>query len=483
MSTLSEVAYQIDPALWVRRVLGVEPAPWQIEFLRAPGGGSIIVLTARQAGKTTTAAWAIAFFMLFNPGSLSVIACPAQRQSGEAVRRVREILAKVGAELKSDHVYGLELKNGSRVLALPGSDDSIRGLTVDGWIVADEAARLSEDMIAALRPMRARCPQARFAMLSTAWSRTDPFWTVWQGDDPSWLRLTATADIPGLYRPEFLEQERRSLGEDVFRREYLGIPGGGQASPFTWELYERATHVHVPLVRPGPAFGPPLNDVRMWPGFSPQIIAHDVGRSRDRSTAVVGGDSPYGQRLLGIRDVEELPQGLFGSARASALATIDRRNHSNALIVADLSYDPTYLEVLHETFGSRVIGLQIARHGDGMTLERRPVKGGCVAVYTIGRTYLLELFHTQLQSDQIRFADGPAMRGAYQQLANLELEFRDSGMVYSCPVGLHDDLGISCAMLAWAARHPHLEGWMRNLRAAQRPRKPREKFNWGLACT
>jgi hypothetical protein len=112
-----------------------------------------------------------------------VIACPAQRQSAEAVRRVREALVKAGAKLVSDNVYGLELDNGSRVLALPGSDDSIRGLTVDGWIVADEAARLQTDLIAALRPMRARRPQARFAMLSTAWSRTDPFWTAWASDD------------------------------------------------------------------------------------------------------------------------------------------------------------------------------------------------------------------------------------------------------------------------------------------------------------
>jgi hypothetical protein len=81
------------------------------------------------------------------------------------VRRVREILIKVGAELRTDNVYALELKNGSRVLALPGNDDSIRGLTVDGWIVADEAAWLSVGLIAALGPMRARRPQARFAML------------------------------------------------------------------------------------------------------------------------------------------------------------------------------------------------------------------------------------------------------------------------------------------------------------------------------
>jgi hypothetical protein len=473
MSPQRELAYRIDPALWVREALGDEPQTWQEQFLRAPKGASIIALTARQVGKTTAAAWAIAHYALFTPGELSVIGCPTQPQSGEALRKVNEILIKAGAEFKSSTTYRLELANGSRVLALPGSDDSIRGLTVGGWIVADEAACISSDLIAALRPMRARRPEARFAMLSTAGSRSDPFWTVWADDDPAWLRLRATAESVSFFSEEFLRQERHELGENDFNREYLGIPGGGEASPFTWELYERAVHPQVPLVRAGPALGLPLNDVNKWPGFKPLIIAHDVGRSRDRSTAVVGGDSPYGQLLLGIRDAEELPQGLFGHARASALATIDRRNYSNALIVADLSFDPTYAEVLHETFGSRVIGLQISRYGDGTTFERRPVKGGMVPVYSIGRNYLLELLHRELQSDLVRFADGPATRRAYEQLANLELEFRDTGIIYTCPQGLHDDLGISCAMLCWAARHQDLQYWMRNLQNALRPPKKR----------
>jgi hypothetical protein len=257
MSKLRDVAYQVDPALWVRQVLGVEPELWQEQFLRSPRGASIIALTARQVGKTTTATWAIAHCMLFRPGGLSVIACPAQRQSKEAVRRVRDCLIQVNAELKSDNIYELELKNGSRVLALPSTDDSIRGLTVDGWIVADEAARLSSDLISALRPMRARCPQARFAMLSTAWSRTDPFWTAWVDGDPSWIRLKATADTVTFFSDEYLAQERRALGEHDFQREYFGIPLGATASPFSWELYERATQIHVPLVQPGPAFQPP----------------------------------------------------------------------------------------------------------------------------------------------------------------------------------------------------------------------------------
>jgi len=115
MNSSREIAYRLDPALWVREVLKVTPTPWQETFLRAPGGASILALTARQVGKTTTAAWAIANTMLFKPGSLSVIACPAQRQSAEAVRRVRADLHRVGAGFASDNVYGLELKNGSRV--------------------------------------------------------------------------------------------------------------------------------------------------------------------------------------------------------------------------------------------------------------------------------------------------------------------------------------------------------------------------------
>jgi hypothetical protein len=61
--------------------------------------------------------------------------------------------------------------------------------------------------------------------------------SAWAGDDPTWIRLQATADSDtALFTAEFLDQERRALGEHDFKREYLGIPGGGQASPFTWEL-------------------------------------------------------------------------------------------------------------------------------------------------------------------------------------------------------------------------------------------------------
>ena len=206
-----------------------------------------------------------------------------------------------------------------------------------------------------------------------------------------------------------------------------------------------------------------------WPYFKPLIIAHDVGRSRDRSTAVIGGNSPFQPRLLGIKELEELPQGLYGSARASALATIDRRYNSNALIVADLSTDETYGEVLFERYGPRLIGLQITRHGDGMEPQSRQVKGGQFLVYTIGRTYLFDLLYREMQNNKVRILDGPDSQRAFEQLTTLEVEVRQSGMIYNCPSGRHDDLAISCAMVVWAARHLHLAAWCRPLEP--RPRR------------
>ena len=189
MNTAREAAYRIDPALWMREVLGITPHDWQEKFLRAPRGASIAVLTARQVGKTTAAAVGNGAFCHVHAG-IAVGGCLSRAsQSAEALRKVRDMVLKAGAELITDNVYGLELANGSRVLALPGSEESIRGLTVDAWIVADEAAR----WIPILSPPCVRCGpsvrEARFAMLSTAWSRTDPFWSAWENDDPSWMRI------------------------------------------------------------------------------------------------------------------------------------------------------------------------------------------------------------------------------------------------------------------------------------------------------
>ena len=68
-----------------------------------------------------------------------------------------------------------------------------------------------------------------------------------------------------------------------------------------------------------------------------------------------------------------------------------------------------------------------------------------------------------MQDNKIRMLAGPESLRAYHQLTTLEIEYRQSGMIYDCPSGRHDDVAISCAMLVWAALHPHLAYWSRVL--------------------
>ena len=216
------------------------------------------------------------------------------------------------------------------------------------------------------------------------------------------------------------------------------------------------------------------DDPTTWP-MKIRLIAHDVGRSNDRSTAVVGGHCPLfsGARLLGVQQFAELPLGLYGSQLASALAGVDQTYNRDCLIIADLSNDATYVESLFDTFGQRVIGVQICRSGDGTAMDRRRVKHGAIPVYRVGRTFLLELLLAELRDRRIKFAKTAESARAFDQLAALEPEQRESGTVYKCPPGQHDDLAMSLAMLAWAAQHMHLEYWCQPIFDAHRPRRPK----------
>ncbi len=220
------------------------------------------------------------------------------------------------------------------------------------------------------------------------------------------------------------------------------------------------------------------DDPSTWLDIKPIIIAHDVARSRDRSTAVVGGLSYYQPKLFGIAHLEELPLGLAGSERANALAAVDRRYYSDCLIVADLSNDASYAEDLFYTFGCRVIGVHITWHGNGMEFERRRVAGGVIWVYSIGRTTLIEKYLAEMERGDMRIVNNEGSRRAFQQLADLEVVDKETGRFYNCVSGRHDDLGISCAMLAWAARHPHLPNWVRIYEQSRIIRKPKPKVSW-----
>jgi hypothetical protein len=98
-------------------------------------------------------------------------------------------------------------------------------LSIDGDLVVDEAARISDALCEAARPMLIRhADTARFSLLSTAWARQGFFYRVWtEGDPRDWFKIEATVDECRHSSSADLDRERRSMSPAAFAREYENV--------------------------------------------------------------------------------------------------------------------------------------------------------------------------------------------------------------------------------------------------------------------
>jgi hypothetical protein len=124
---------------------------------------------ARQLGKSTTVAALAAHTARYEPGALILCLSPGERQSAELHRKVKASLAALGlqgVDLEVDNILSTELANGSRLVALPGREDTIRGFSSARLLLVDEAARVRDDLYYAAAPML-EAGRGRLVALST----------------------------------------------------------------------------------------------------------------------------------------------------------------------------------------------------------------------------------------------------------------------------------------------------------------------------
>ena len=213
-----DLALALDPALLMSRC-GLDPDQWQADLLRSQPHRALL-LCCRQSGKSTTTAVLGLHRALFHPGSLVLLLSASQDQSSELLRRVRTLYeaAKVGVESVGDSKRILELANGSRVLSLPASPDGVRGYSAD-LVVADEASFLDLPLYQAILPTLA-ATNGDLCALTTPKGRTGFFFTEWTDGADDWHRVKVTADDCPRIAADFLEGQRRMLGERAYQMEY-----------------------------------------------------------------------------------------------------------------------------------------------------------------------------------------------------------------------------------------------------------------------
>jgi hypothetical protein len=113
------------------------------------------------------------------------------------------------------------------VISLPGTEATTRGYSKVSLLVVDEAARVEDSIVAAIRPMLSITrPPGRIVALSTPAGERGWWWQAWVSGT-EWLKVSADASANPRIDPAFLESEREVLGAELFSQEYecrfLGI--------------------------------------------------------------------------------------------------------------------------------------------------------------------------------------------------------------------------------------------------------------------
>lgn len=206
----------------IMRLAGLPPDPWQASVLRS-SSGRLLLLCSRQAGKSETAAALALREALLRPRSLVLLLSPSERQSGELAAKLFAYYDAAGRPVptRKRTELQLHLTNGSRVIALPENERTIRGYSGATLLCIDEASRVSDALYRSVRPMLA-VSRGRLVALSTPFGRRGWFFDEWTGGR-DWHRVKITAEQCARISAEFLAEERLALGERWYAQEYLCV--------------------------------------------------------------------------------------------------------------------------------------------------------------------------------------------------------------------------------------------------------------------
>jgi hypothetical protein len=246
---VSDFARALDPCLIARDVGLDQLDDWQAKLIDDPPR-RLLCCCGRQVGKSTAAALCALNAVIYQAPATVVMVSPSLRQSVELVRTFHAMWHRLPGRPDAEYetLQRLELANGSRIISLPGSEKTVRGLASVDLIVIDEAARVDDDLLAATRPMLAVSNGALFALTTPAGKR-GWFYDQWM-KGVGWQRISIKSTECPRISTEFLDQEHEQLGPLIFAQEYLCEFHDEVGSAFLTELIEAAFVADFPSFLP-----------------------------------------------------------------------------------------------------------------------------------------------------------------------------------------------------------------------------------------
>ncbi len=201
---------------------GIEPDDWQADLLRSDAK-QMVLNCSRQSGKSTITSILALHQAIYTANSLILLLSPSLRQSQELFRKLQDFYNALESDYLPQAVeesaLRMELSNGSRIIALPGKEATIRGFSGVSLLIIDEASRVEDSLYQSVRPMLA-VSGGRIILLSTPFGKRGFFHSEWTNGD-GWQRTKITADLCPRIDKDWLERERKRIGDWWYRQEYL----------------------------------------------------------------------------------------------------------------------------------------------------------------------------------------------------------------------------------------------------------------------
>jgi hypothetical protein len=209
----------LDPSR-ILAAQGCTPDPWQRQLLLS-NADSILLNCSRGAGKSRTTSVLALHTALFRRKSLVLLISRSQRQAAELFRYVKQGYRAISRPLDAvrETQSQLEFENGSRIVCLPGREETIRSFQGVNLLVLDESGRIPDDLYASVCPMLG-VSRGRIICLSTPFGQRGWWHAEWHNPNANWQRFQVPWNQCPRLTADFIERERRKFGDAWIAQEY-----------------------------------------------------------------------------------------------------------------------------------------------------------------------------------------------------------------------------------------------------------------------
>ena len=205
--------------------------PWQQDIIKGVlkfPHDIHISKSRRQVGKSVTCEVLLLYFSINKAGSTSICISPTLNQSRKIYKEILKGIQSLPIYQSSNStILEINFTNGSCIKFKSGEQrDSLRGESVNGILILDEAVFIPDDVIFTTLPF-VDANRAPILLTSTPKFRNGCFYDFYMnglnGKDGFHSYDICEYDTSVLLSPEKLEIYRQSVSLQIFRSDYLGL--------------------------------------------------------------------------------------------------------------------------------------------------------------------------------------------------------------------------------------------------------------------